>query len=267
MKEIIFRDIKSMKSSFRFWAAVGIIVVSTIINILSNMWGQGKISVGDLFIIGNISSNPIMCFFAAFIPAIAFGPVVIDDIKSGAYDTTTHKIGLKKYIGGRIVSSVIAGCSVFLIAFLIILAGCFLFGSQSTYSSYSPLGLFKDVYYFSVNMYILLFILHSMLFGAVYALLGMGIAITTRSDSMSLVLPGIIYNCSNLVGMIFENTPINIVDKIIPVLTYEFGSLDTPLWRNMLDLGEILVISIILILIGYRRLERSSEMSLLKEVQ
>lgn len=257
MKQIIYRDIKKMVCSLRFWAMIGIVVVTTIISRFPFSINT-SLGVFDLFIQKNIVDNSIMRFLAPFIPALAFGPIILDDLQN----KTFKKVSLKKYVMGKAVFSVIAGGGVFLLSFLIILGICFICSPLDVMSNYTPMGLFKSVYYYSVPLYILLFILHSMLFGMEYTLFGMGIELTSHDSSMALVLPGIVYNCARLLGTFFYNTALPWLRYLFPFLTYEFGSLDISLWRSSLDMGIMLIASAGLIAWGSYKLKKSNVISI-----
>lgn len=241
--------------SCRFWSASGIILICALV------WGlttiQEKVGALGIFIMSNIRSNGLMCFLAPFIPPLAFSPVKSDDMRTETLKMMIKENSLKKYFLSKSISSMIAGSGVFLSAFLIILAGCFIINSSNAVGSYNPIGLFKEIYYSSPLLYIILFILHTMLFGALYAMFGMGTAIITKSDAMALVFPGIMYNCAQLVGMIFDQTIIYKIGYLFPFLTYEFGSIGMPLWRKLLDLSLVLIASILLIVIGYIKIKKA----------
>lgn len=256
MKTIIFNDLNKILKSRRFWLTIVIIIASSILNIFKTPGfdHSQKINGSNLFIFGNIQSSPIMTFIAPFLPALALNPLINDDLSNSSHLHILKRKNLQKYLSGRAVSLMIAGGGIFIIAFVIILLGCLVFGSSDNIPIYRPLGLFKEVYYSSELLYIILFILHAALFGAIYAFFGMGIALITRSESMALVFPGIFYHCVRFVAMIFDKTIISWIGILFPTLTYEFGSLDAPLWGNVLDMGIMLVLSVILITIGYKKL-------------
>lgn len=265
MRQIIYNNLKKIFCSWGFWISVGIIVISTIINVLT-LFGISNVdkSMGalSLFILGNTQGNPMMAYISPFIPALAFTPVIIKDLQSN--DQVVGR-DLKKNISGHAISSAIAGGAVFITAFLIILIGCFIYNPSNNMGSYSPLGLFKETYYSSVILYIVLFILHSVIFGAIFALFSMGIALVTKGSTMAMVFPGIVYNCMQVVAAFFRSTIISPVSLVIPYLPYEFGSIDAPLWKNLSGLGIYLIASVILIIYGYIKLKKPITISVESE--
>lgn len=252
MKQIICQDIKRIIISGGFWTSVSFVVISVIINLL-RFEASEKLGVYGLFIFGSVSYNPLLSYIAPFIPAIAFSAITIFSNEDIADRSTT----LKKYILGRSISSMIAGGSVFLFAFMIILLGCFVCDSSTDIIYYEPLGLFKEVYFISIPIYILLFIAHSALFGALYALFGVGTTLVTKSDSMGLVLPGIIYHSVYYIGTFISQTILSFTTIIFPVMPFNFAGLDVPIWKNTLDLGMIIIVSVFMIIIGYIKLKKA----------
>lgn len=253
---LVINNLKKIITSFRFWVSVGVIVLSTII--ILTTYGPSSASAGgvNLFILGNIQSNPIMTFVAPFIPAYIIIPIIFNGLcNNGLY----HDSGKK--LSKHVISCTIAGGLVFLLAFLIILVGCFIYNPSDGTIDYYPLGLFKETYYYSNTLYVALFILHSAIFGAIFTLFSVGIALTSKNKSMALVLPGIIYNCSHLVAGLIGKTIISSISAIVPYLTYEFGSLDLPLWKNLSDFCIYFFLSIALTFYGYLKLKKTSNIS------
>lgn len=262
MKKIIYQDMRRIIRSGGFWIAISIIIVSAIINIVQTQWydKSDKFGAYGLFIFGCVQYNPLISYLAPFVSAIAFSAVTIIP-QNGSIELTD----LKKHVMGHSISSMIAGGCIFLFSFLIILAGCFIYDPSTTITYYEPLGLFKEVYYASVPLYILLFFIHSIIFGAVYALFGVGITLTAKSDAMGLVFPGVFYHIIYYIGTFFSQTIISWITVLFPVMPFNFGGLDVPLWKNALDLGVIFIISIVMILTGYRKLRKTHKISLLSD--
>lgn len=211
-----------------------------------------KFGAYGLFIFGCIQYNPLMSYLVPFVPAIAFSTISILPFKSAV--KPNKKVYFKKYIFSHSISAMISGGGIFLFSFLIILAGCFVFDPSIAITYYEPLGLFKDVYFTSVPIYILLFVFHSVLFGAIYALFGVGITLTTKSNAIGLVFPGVLYHVIYYIGIIFSQTIISGITIVFPVLPFNFGGLDVPLWKNSIDMGLIIIVSVIMIITGYIKL-------------
>ena len=253
MTQVFIDDIKTVFRSKRFWIASGIIVVSTIVILISSAISYQEEMGGafGLFIMGNVRGNAIMSYLAPYIPALVMSSLIIDKSK-----TENHKairISLKKFITARCVSSFMIGASVFIVSFLVIMIGCFIVDPTIRTLDYKPFGLFAEAYYASVPMYILLFILYTAIFGALYALFSMGISLHTKNNSMKMVLPGIIYHCVVFIMPFFFNTPY----YYSPVLRYEFGSLEMPFHNRVFGIFSILLASLILIVIGYIRIKKA----------
>ncbi len=262
MGKIIISDIKRALSSKRFWISAGLIIICTAINLLASSAYDLNKRVGwiGLFIFGNIIGNPMIYLLEPFIPAFIFAPLFMEDIKSGAYKDVSKKTGLKKYLAARSVSSLIAGSGIFIISLLIILAGCFFCDPTVQTIEYMPIGLFKEVYYSSALLYIILFILYTALCGALFCFLSFGIGLASNSSSMSLVLPGIIGSCSYLMLNLFNNPVLSWMQVLLPYLVYAFD-VGTPPLNRMAKLCFILFASLILVAAGYHKLKKESRVN------
>ena len=258
MGKIILSDIKRALRSGRFWVSAGLIVLFTVINLFtSGAYGHKRVGWIGLFIFGNIIGNPLMFFLAPFIPAFIFAPLFMGDIKSGAYKAVSIKTGLKKYLAARSVSSLIIGSGIFIFSFLIILAGCFFYDPTVQDIEYTPIGLFQGVYYTSALLYIISFILYKALCGALFCFLSVGIGLASNSQSMALVLPGIISPCSFLLWDLLNNPALSWMQILLPYLIWEFNIGMQPLNR-IAKLCFILFASLALVAAGYCKLKKES---------
>ena len=252
MKQIIFFDIRKAYRSVRFWIAAGAIILSAIINLSQVQWYDPSVKFGvfGLFIYGNIDYNPLMSYIAPFIPALASSRINVLPTEN-----ISERNDFKNHVLGHSISSMIVGGSVFLFSFLIIFLGCFVI-DPSPVTTFEPFGLFKEVFYISMPVYILLFVVHSTIFGAIYALFGTGITLITKSNAMGLVMPGVIYHSIYYIGTFFSQTFLSWITILFPVIPFNFGGLDVPLWKNSLDLGLSLIASITISVIGYSKIKK-----------
>lgn len=262
MKAIILNDLKAILFSKRFWIAVGLIVVCSAINTISIFLFQEDVSGGFLgiFIYGNIRGNAMMNFLAPFIPAFVFGPLVVGVMQTGACKEQWQKTGIKKSLTAHSISSIISGAAIFIVAYVIVLAGCFICDPTIQETEYIATGLFAGVYDASIPMYIVLFILYSSLFGAVYSFFSMGIGLTTHSPSMAMVLPGIVYQASYTIWAFIDNPILSWVDLLLPSFSYEFNVVKTasPILGKVAGLGLVILASVVMVIAGYKKLKRTS---------
>jgi len=168
---------------------------------------------------------------------------------------------LKKYIAARSVSSFVAGSGVFIVSLLIILAACLIIDPTSRIIDYPVFGPFKELRYVNTPLYITLFILHTALFGGIYALLSTGIGLITKNAAMALVLPAVIYYGSGSIYIMLNNTIFSWLTYILPNMTYDYGAADYQLSKKLLELGSIFLLSVILIISGYFKLKKQTESS------
>ncbi len=261
MKKIIFSDIKTLLRSRNFWIAVGAIIACSLLNLVQTLQTDDSARFGGLglFIYAQYG-NHLINTLAPFIPAFIFMPLVAKDIRSADF-MSAYEIGPKKHLAGRAMSSMIAGGGVFIIAFLVILIGFFIYDPTVQTIKYVPTGLFSEVYNSSPLAYISLFMVYSALYGAIYGFFGFAVGFASKSVSMAMVLPGLIYHYANLIWYIFEGTPLSFISLLLPNLTYVFAGMQSPTLYidKALQLGIILLTGITLVITGYWRLEKKQD--------
>ena len=261
MKKIIFSDIKTLLRSRNFWIAVGAIIACSLLNLVQMLQTDDSARFGclGLFIYAQYG-NHLINTLAPFIPAFIFMPLAAKDIRSAEF-MSVHDISPKKHLAARAISSLIAGGGVFIIAFLVMLVGFFIYDPTIQAIKYVPTGLFSDVYSSSPLAYIGLFMVYSALYGAVYGFFGFAVGFASKSVSMAMVLPGLIYHYANLIWYFFEGTPLSFISLLLPNLTYVFAGMQSPTLYidKALQLGVILLTGITLVITGFWRLEKKQE--------
>ena len=268
MNRIMLDDFGKIIRSWRFWTMVGIMIVSTAITLITTpffTYVARPFGGVNLFVYGNVTGNSLASSLAPFIPALIVGPLVVAGREREAVEAAQGKTGLKKYIAARSVSSFVAGSGVFIVSFLIILAACLIIDPTNKMIDYPLLGPFKELRYVNTPLYITLFILHTALFGGVYALLSMGIGLKTKNAAMALVLPAVVYFGSGILYIMLKSTIFSWLTYILPDTTYDFGAADYQAWEKILELGSIFLLSVILIVSEYFKLKK--ETAILREVK
>lgn len=259
MGTIIKDDMKNIFGSIRFWSAAAIIVICTVINLLSAVNYSKPVGAAGLFIYGNIIGNPMMYFLAPFIPAFIFGPLALGDINKGINKDMQEMTSLKKHLAARSISSFVAGAGIFIISFIIILGGCFIVDPAIRPIDFEPSGLFSEVYYDSSLLYILSFILYTAVFGGIFSFLSFGVGLATKSLSMAMTLPGIIYHGSIMLWYLADNPVLSWIHRLLPSYTYVIMVSETPdPWVDKaVKLAAVLVASSVLAIVGYSRIKKT----------
>jgi len=261
MKAIILSDLKAVILSKRFWIAVGLIVVSSFFSTITIFLFDQDVPSNFLetFIFGNIMGVPMMNFLAPFIPAIVFGPLIVDNMQTDAGKKLWQKTGIKKSLAAHSVSSAITGAGIFMVAHVIVLVGCYIYDPTISEVDYFAEGIFAEVFSASVPMYIVLFILHVSFFGAVYAFFSMGIGLATKSYSMAMVLPGIIYHASSAMWVFLDSPILSWVNILLFSTTYNFEDAypAAPILGKVAGFGCIILAAAVLVIAAYKRMKRT----------
>ncbi len=258
MKKLIGSDMKKVLRSLNFWIAVGAVIVCSVLNLIQALQLDGSKCFGGLgLFIYSQYSNHLINTLVPFIPAFVFMPLMAEDTRTAGF-MIAREISTKKYLAARSLTSAIAGGSVFIVAFLMLLIGFFLFDPTVQAINYEPTGLFSDVYFSSPLLYAGLFIVYSALFGAVYGFFGFAIGLSSRSVSMAVVLPGLVYHYASLIWYYFEGTPLSFISLLLPNLTYVFAGIQSPTlyFDKAIQLGVIVLIGVTLLITGYWKLQK-----------
>lgn len=257
MKEIISSDIKRIIRSKGFWIAIGALIVCSLLNLVQTLQADNSARFGGLgLFIYSQYGNHLINSLAPFIPAFVFVPLIAEDIRLAKFMSQPSP---KKRLTARAIAAAIAGGGVFITAFIIILIGFCLYDPTVQAIHYVPTGLFSDVYGSSPLAYIVLFMAYSALFGAVYGFFGFAAGFSSKSVSMAMVLPGLIYHYANLIWYFFEGTPLSFISMLLPNLTYVFAGIQSPTlyYDKAIQLGVILLTGLTLVITGYWKQEKA----------
>ena len=261
MKAIILSDLKAVILSKRFWIAVGLIVISSAFTSITTFLFEYDVPSGflEIFIFATIGGVPMMNFLAPFIPAIVFGPLIVDNMQTDAGKKLWQKTGIKKSLAAHSVSSAITGAGIFMVAHVIVMACCFVYDPTISEIEHIASGIFAEVFSASVPMYIVLFILYVSFFGAVYAFFSMGIGLATKSYSMAMVLPGIIYHASSAMWVFLDSPILSWVNILLPGTSYGFESdyPAAPILDKVAGFGCIILAAAVLVIAAYKRMKRT----------
>ena len=98
MRRLILNDFKRVLKGYRFWTVVSVILISTVINLLTSFSFDHTKTIGavNLFLYGNVQSNPVLSVTVPFLAALIFSTAINDDVKTGLYEKYVSKLTLKK---------------------------------------------------------------------------------------------------------------------------------------------------------------------------
>lgn len=258
IRRIVNMDIRRMFTSWSFFAGILIVIMGGIISYSRNteLFGLNnleKVGTLNIFIFSNIVSNVVMSILAPLVAALGFSLSTFDDIKTGFMNNVIINTNPKKYLFARIISTAFSGAIVFLISYVLFFLVSYIIDCSASVRVGFRFGLFLKIYDKSLFLYCIVFILHSMLFGSIFSLFGMGIALNVRNKNMVLILPLICYYLPSYIVSIFPQKVVQILTYFIPFLTFEISTLDIELYKHFSQLGFVLLIALLLIFIGYTK--------------
>lgn len=158
-----------------------------------------------------------------------------------------------KKIKSHLFVNMIIGGSVFLFSYLLIFFIGLIFYIDSTGIMQPGYGLFRQLYQDAPVGYILVYILHSFICGALYALFGASIKVfIIKPESLALFIPLVFYSCLTRLGWLFPFLN-GVLSYVAPLFTFDVTVYDVSPLRRIAELSFVLVISITLLVISYYR--------------
>lgn len=258
MKNLLLLDIKRIISSKEFYIAIIIIISGGIFTFIRNyemydLYLLDSVGTLNIFIYSNIISNFVLSFLSPMVAVLPFCLASFDDLKSGFINHIIISSNRFKYIKTRCISTALSSAAVFLIAYSVMMMGIYIIDQTASVRTDYRFGQYLNVYDRSLLLYCLAFILHSMVFGMVFSLLGLGVAFNAKNKFMVLAFPLLFYYLPYYFAQIFPPDIIKKLNAFLPFLTFEITTLDIELYKNYLQMIFTLLISIILIYVGYKK--------------
>lgn len=255
---IYYMHFRKLLTSVPFYLSIVIIIGSSCFTLSRNITLYGLNNYNDigflnLFIYSTIKGNTILPIFAPVIASLSYGISFFDELKTGFARNIAILISPKKYFISRIVFSGFAGGFSMFVGLIIVFLGCLIIEPcDSTMMSFM-IGAFSNIYYLSMSKYVFDFIIFSCAFSVVYSLLSVGIIANTKNKYIGFGIPLFVYYAPYYLIGLFPDKYQNLLIWVVPFLTFDISSTDLPATLHFTQLLTILIISVLLIYIGYRR--------------
>lgn len=255
MKKKSLELIISALKSKEYWFGFSVIMVSCLLTAIYNLsqygiFGDLKIGGCEFFMAASMYSNVLLRISA---PVIAIFVCMNRNSVFVKDKEAIQELWKNKQMKGHLFINMITGGSVFLFSYLLLfLSGIILF-SVSTGSLQPGYGLFKQLYQNTPAGYVLVYILHSCICGALYALFGVSLKILIVKPTSSVIfIPLIFYSCFERLGWMFPFLK-GLLAYVSPLFTFDITVYDVPPLRRIAELLTVLIISVIFIIISYYR--------------
>lgn len=255
MKQKFYKEIINALKSREYWFGFSIIVVSCAITAFYNLspngvFGDLRIGGCEFFIAASMYGNILLRISA---PVIAVFVCMDRNSLFKKDKETIQELWKNKKMKFHLLINVIIGGSVFLFSYILIFIFGIILFSVSTGTMQPEYGLFRQLYQETPAGYILLYILHSFICGALYALFGASIKIITiKPTCLVLFIPLVFYSCAARLGWLFPFLN-GVISFVAPLFTFDITVYDISPTRRIAELSAVLIISIILIIISYYR--------------
>jgi len=236
-------------------AGVSILVASTFIFLCINLRfdifeGLSTLGFNNLFVF-NFISNP---FIEVLVPIVTC-LIIIGTTNNYCGDLIGRN--KKRRFRLKYLYIIIAGGSVFIVSSTIVLIVFILVSPLLGSPVFEISGLFSNFYNDSSLVYIALYLIHSFVFGGIFALFSFSIYNLSNNKFNTIVLSFIGYRASTYVPII-QNSDINTyMYAVVPMFPYEIIGFGDSIWINTLQLVLIFLVSLILLNLKEKRVKET----------
>lgn len=204
------------------------------------IWGE-SIGFENMFYSVVMTFNTFVFIFAPIIPLIT-----IVTFESDIVNFNGKKI---KFILQEFLKSIRGGLVFFLGELFMLLIFVIFYPNSSP--RLQVMGLFSSLYSISPILYICAYIVHSFVFGWIFAFFGRAILLITQNIYNTLIIGFIVYRFQNFLPPNWAG-----LINLLPFYPYEFSSLSLNIGKNIYDLALILIASIFLIARYFSKIEK-----------
>ncbi len=253
--QIIRIDLKRAFSSPMFWVGVLAILISGVIHATKHVGMLEQFDTPgtlNLFIFGNIIyAGGMIGVILPLVAVLPYSTSLVNDINSGFLKNQLVRVSSSRFIIQRIISTAISGGCVFLFAFLIYFIGAFIIDPSPSYRLSTSMAAFTSLYFDSLLLFCIVYILTTFLIGAAYALLGLGIGAITRKRFAALIVPAFLYHLGYFVLFLF---PAQLREKAYTFCIFDlfdFHNIQSSVESMYLKIIMVMIIGIILTLVSF----------------
>lgn len=226
-------------------------------SILYSLNAMDHTGILNLFIFSCIKNNGIMSVLAPFVVMAVYPSIIFEDIQNQYFEQIHLKVANEKFYLLHVFVSFFISGGIYVIAHLITLAIYYCISPGDSVMVAFLNGPFSTVYYKSMTLYCILFIVHSFIFGGIMGILGMGLAMNLHNKCILWTLPTLLYYLGFYLLILFPENLQSVMIYVIPLLPYEITTYDIPVAAHISQLFIITLVGTILIWIGIHRYDSS----------
>lgn len=192
--------------------------------------------------------------FSVFVPLMAvmpFAMTLVEDRTSGVLKQALSRMTLKRYLGAKILVNGLAGGLAVSAPFVLVAIFASVFYPRELIPvglgrfTIGPFGPFSELYRPAPDLYIVALLIRSFFFGAVYATLGLAMALLIRRPFLAITAPLALYVAATMLlasNFLEEWAPQGLFDPIaVTTVTYLtfFGEMGAIAICSLLGIGII----------------------------
>jgi len=256
---ILRNDLKRIFTSPVFWATVAVSMICMALNLADFkevfLYQFPHLGTLNLFLYSAVVvGGGMLSVIAPVLPVLTFGTCIWDDMESGYIRSILVRMKLSKYIRQRIVSISLSGGATFFVSMLLYW-GIMVFLDPAN-SPMIEIGFsttaFGSIYAYSMLLYCMFYIVLIMVFGALQALLAVGVSLLAQNRYVGLIVPAVLYHA----GRIFYALT-NYRFSFLPWYSYSITDAKTTSGQVYYDYAFYLILCIVVFVLGWKRAMRS----------
>lgn len=249
-KYAYYRTVKKKNT----YVAMGIIIISAFFTlkrnwILYSLYLLDHAGAINMFIYSSIKGNGVMSLLAPFVVMLVYPTIFYEDLQNKVMRHVRRQMTKTEFFLSEIASAFVVSGGIYMIGNIIVLAISEIVSPYTSCRITFLVGIFSDIYMDSMGKYVFLFIIHAFVFGGVYGILGVGIAFFIKNKCLLWIVPTLLYYTGYYVVTFFEKGQ-DLLQYMIPLLTYEISTFDIPLRANIMQMISVGLLGCILFYTG-----------------
>lgn len=257
MAVMILKDIKHAVKSWIMWLCVAVGAGLAIFTLYSNeyLYNMRVSELGSMTAFIHATAFAPGSIFQLCAPLLCIMPYALshlDNMKSRYINNILVRTKCSTYYIQKFISTCTIGAIYYVFTYLIIIVLCCIISPcPSVRIVLTPITPFVVTYQKSLAKFILVYMVHSMVFGATFNAFALGASSVFQNRYVSLAVPYVLYHTAMLIAWLFPKTMVYDVVQFIP---YESFNIQVEhLWTIVYRHSVVLILGICLYLVGIYR--------------
>lgn len=254
---MILKDIRCALKSWMMWLCVTVGVGLAIFTLYSNeyLYGMRVNELGSMTAFIHATAFAPGSIFQLCAPLLCIMPYALshlENVKSRYINNILVRTKCSTYYIQKFLSTCTVGALYFMFTYLIIIVLCCIISpSPSVRIVLSPITPFVGIYQRSLAKFMIVYMIHGMVFGATFNAFALGTSSVVQNKYVGLALPYVLYHTAMLIAWLFPKTMVYDIVQFVPYesLNIQVERFETIVYRHSI----VLILGICLYLLGIYR--------------